>query len=259
MFWVASGREIGQVYRGNENASLVRIRQADEPALVELVLGGLESLDASQLRAFFLNPHLSESVVLRILERSEYLQNLTIRRALAGHRRTPLQEALRLIPTVFWNDLLELGRDARVRPAVRRAAHQTLTARYEALAVGERIVIARRAGVEMLARIRLDPEPRVIRALLENPRLTEGALQIMATSSTTKPQALALIATSPKWLARPEVCRMLCSNRQTPLEVVLPLLARVDKRDLERLETLPGVDPQVRRRARTLLGRDSLS
>lgn len=245
--------------RGDETSALVRIRQADEAALVELVLGGLEELDAAQLRALFLNPYLSEGIVRRILERPEQLEILTVRKALATHRRTPLPEALRLVPTLFWSDLIELGRDARVRPPVRRAAHQTLVERYDALAVGERIAIARRAGVEMLARIGLDPEPRVIQAMLENPRLIEGVVLGMAAGGATRPQTLAAVAASPKWSARPEVRRMLCRNRRTPLEVVLTLLTRLDKRDLERLEMLPGLDPEARRRARILLGKDSLA
>ncbi len=245
--------------RGDENSTLVRIRQADEPALADLLLESLKLLDAPQLRAFFLNPHLSESIVRRILERPDQLQSLTVRKALAGHRRTPLQEALRLVPTLFWSDLIELGRDASVRPRVRRAAHQTLLERYDALAVGERMAIARRAGVEMLARVGLDPEPRVIRAMLENPRLTEGVLLGLAAGSATRPQTLAIVAASPKWSTRPEVRRMLCRNRKTPLGVLLALLARLGKRDLEGLETLPGLHPEARRRARILLGEDSLA
>ena len=130
-----------------------------------------------------------------------------------------------------------------------------MTERYDALPVGARIAIARRAGVELLPRVRLDPEPRVIEAMLENARLTEGLLQSLAAGSMTRPRTLAVIAGSSKWSIRPEVRRMLCRNPRTPLEALLPLLSRLDRRELEALERLPGLHPQARRRVRTLLGK----
>jgi hypothetical protein len=241
------------------NSVLLQIRDADEQALVRFVARGLERLDASQMRALFFNPHLSEAVIRRILERPEHLSIRGVRRALATHRRTPQQDALRLVPTLFWSELLDLGRETRVLPGVRRAAHKVLTERYDALSVGARIVIARRAGVELLPRVGLDPEPRVIEAMLENARLTEGVLQSLAAGGTTRPRTLAVIAGSRRWSARPEVRRMLCRNPSTPLEDLLPLLSRLDRRDLEGLEVLPGLQPQARRRVRTLLGKDSLA
>jgi len=242
----------------DQDLALVEIREGDETFLAEVIGRGLGHLDSAQLRALFLNPNLTARMVRRILERPEHLETRAVRKALAAHRRTPLQDALRLVSTLFWNDLIELGRDTRVLPGVRRAAHQSLKERYEGLAVGERIAIARGAGVEMLPRVRLDPEPRVIQALLENPRLTEGVVQGLAAGTTTRPPILAVIAASPKWSARPEVRRQLCRNRGTPVEVVLPLLSRLDKRDLEGFERLPGLHEAVRQRARILLGKGSL-
>jgi hypothetical protein len=241
------------------NSALLEIRDADEPALARIISGGLEHLDASQMRALFLNPQLSEVLIRRILERPEHLSIRGVRRALAAHRRTPQADALRLVPTLFWSELLDLGRETRVLPAVRRAAHQILTERYDALPVGARLAIARRAGVELLPRVRLDPEPRVIEAMLENPRLTEGVLQSLAAGATTRPQTLAVIAGSRKWSARLEVRRLLCRNPRTPIAALLTLLPRLDRRELENLEKMPGIQPQARRRVRTLLGKDSLA
>ena len=233
----------------------VGLREADENELLEVVRSRLDRLPLHELRALFANPFLGESAAREILDRPEYLDNQEIRRALAGHRHTPLPEALRLVSTLYWTDLVDLGRDARIRPPVRRAAQQVLFVRYEGLAVGERVSIARRAGVELLSRVRHDPEPRVVQAMLENPRLTEGVLMPLLASDATRPEVLRSIAASERWLARYEVRRLLCRHRRVPAEVVLPLLPTLKKGDLRAIESHAGLNRQVSQRAGLLLGK----
>lgn len=231
------------------------LREANERDLRELARGGFRGLTTADLRAVFSNPFLTESVVREIIALPGALDNHEIRRALAAHRETPLVEALRLVPTLYWSDLVELGRNARTRPQVRRAANQAVFERYEGLAVGERVSIGRQAGLDLLARVRHDPEPRVIQAMLENPRLTEGVLMPLLASGAARPDVLRVIAAAERWVARYQVRRLLCRNRKTPRDVVLPLLPRLKKGDLRAVESNPGLDPEVRKRAGLLLGK----
>ena len=127
--------------------------------------------------------------------------------------------------------------------------------RYEGFAVGERVAIARRAGIELLSRIRHDPETRVIQAMLENPRLTEGTLMPLLASGAARPEVLRSIAANERWCARYEVRRLLCRHRRVPAEIVLPLLPTLKKGDLRAIESQPGLNPLVRQRAALLLGK----
>jgi hypothetical protein len=231
------------------------LREVDEQELRSLVRSGFEGLGAADLRAVFSSPFLTEDVIREILAQPEALDNHEIRRALAAHRKTPVHEALRLVPTLYWSDLVDLGRDARARPQIRRAAHQAVFERYEGLAVGERVSIARRASVDLLSRVRHDPEPRVVQAMLENPRLTEGVLMPLMASGAARPDVLRVVAASERWVARYQVRRLLCRNRKTPRDVVLSLLPRLKKGDLRAIESDPSADQAVRKRAGLLLGR----
>lgn len=239
------------------NNTVVSLREIDAEEVREVVRSRLDRLQVHELRALFANPFLDEAAVRSILARPEYLDNQEIRKALAGHRRTPLPDALRLVSTLYWTDLVDLGRDARTRPPVRRAALQTLFERYDGLAVGARVSIARRAGIELLSRVRHDPEPQVVRAMLENPRLTEGVLLPLLASGATRPDVLRAVASSEKWCARYEVRRLLCRNKRAPADVVLPLLPSLKKPDLRAIESQSTSNPQVRQRAALLLGKDS--
>jgi hypothetical protein len=238
-----------------EHAVRADLGLAGERELRNLVRSGFEGLSATELRALFGSPFLTEPVIREVLERPEAMATHEIRCAVALHRNTPLHEALRLVPTLYWSDLVDVGRDTRARPQVRRAAHQALFERYEGLAVGERVAIARRAGVDLLSRVRHDPAPRVVQAMLENPRLTEGVLMPLLASGAARPDVLRAVAASERWISRYQVRRLLCRNRKTPRDVVLPLLPRLKKGDLRAIESDPGLDAGVRQRAGLLLGK----
>ncbi len=79
------------------------------------------------------------------------------------------------------------------------------------------MAIARRASPLLIAQLRSDPEPRVIAALLENPRLTEGGLMPMVSSETTSPEVLGMVARHGRWGVRYPVRLALCRNRRTPV------------------------------------------
>ena len=103
--------------------------------------------------------------------------------------------------------------------------------------------------------LRNDPEPRVIEALLENPRLTEGSLLPMLSREVARPEVLSLVANSHRWGTRYPVRVAICKNPRTPATSSLPLLPMLKKKDLgavARDRRLPSV---VRRRAEVLLGK----
>lgn len=239
------------------------VRQAEREAssgeaeLLRRVKSGVAEFDPVELRRALVSPFVTERVIRALLADEEAIQLREVRRAVAAHPATPQAEALRVIATLYWSDLVALGRDMRARPPIRRAAHRVLVERYEGLAMGVRVAMARSAGAELLVHMRHDPEPRVIGAMLENPRLTEGLLLPLLASSRTPPKVLALVARTQQWVARYQVRRLLCRNRRTPPEVALSLLARLKKGDLAAIASDPSSRPEVRKRARLLRGRDS--
>lgn len=235
-----------------------RLREAGPDELLHLVRQHLPELGASAVRQALANPYAGREVVEILAAERRLLSAYEVRRALAGHPQTPQVTALRFIPGLYWRDLVELGLDVRVRPAVRRSADRYLVERLPSLATGEKMTIARRAGHGVLMRLRHDPDRRVIRALLENPRLTEGLLSPLVRSTSTPPAVLTLVAESPRWGVRYDVRVGLVRNPRTPVETALRQLPHLKKIDLEAVASLPALPAPVRRRARLLLGERGL-
>jgi hypothetical protein len=231
-----------------------RLREADADELVGLLRRHASELDVAAARQALRNPFLGREGVERIAAEARLLTAYEVKRSIVRHPQTPEVLAMRFVPGLFWRDLVELGIETRVRPTVRRAADRTLAARLPGLASGEKLAIARRGSPRILERLRHDPSPAIVRALMENPRATEGVILPLITHDDTRPDVLQAVARSRRWGARYEVRLALARHPHTPLATALGMLPHLRKADLRKLAAESRVPAPVRRRAEVLLG-----
>lgn len=228
------------------------LREGNEAELDELLAVRLEEIEPATARHLFRNPFLTEVQIERLLGSKRLLSAYEVRMEAARHPRTPQILALRFIPGLYWADQVRIGLDMRLHPIVRRAAETRLLERLPGLSVGEKMAIARSAAPGVLSALRHDPTPRVIAALLENPRLTEGLLLPLLASEAAQPSVLAVVAANPKWSVRYPVRLALCQNSRTPLDRALMLLPMLKRNDLESVAANLHLPLPLRRRAQLL-------
>lgn len=238
---------------------LRRLREAAGEELERLLDECLEQLDTQGAIAALRNPHLSPRWIARFLELPKFTSAYGIRKAAVFHPRVPKTLALELVDGLYWADLLSLGVDARVHPAVRRAADERLLEKLPGLSVGEKISIARRASPAVLGALRRDPTPRVVAALLENPRATEALLVALAAADRTSPAVLDVVAGHARWASTYGVRLALCRNPHTPVATSLALLPLLKKPDLVSIAADLALPLPVRRRAYLLAGKQDAS
>ncbi len=231
-----------------------RLRRVDGDELIALLRRHAAELDLAAAEQALRNPFLGREGIEIVAAQGRLLAAYEIKRLIAVHPRAPEALALRFVPALYWRDLVELGLDTRVPPAVRRAADRRLIGRLPAFAVGEKASLARRAPTRVLGHLRHDPSVRVVAALLENPRLTEGVLLPLVASEAARPEILELVARHRRWGVRYEIRLALCLNPRTPVAIALAALARLRQADLRAVMRRPHVAPVVRRRVETLLG-----
>lgn len=234
-----------------------RVRDADARELVNLLIEHRDELDVPTLRQALRNPFVTEEAIEIMLELRSLLGSYELRRDLTLHPRTPEIAALRFVPGLFWRDLMRLGSDMRVRPKVRQAADRHLGNRLPGLTLGERISLARIAGMGVLSQLRYDPEPRVFASLLQNPRLTEGLLLPLLNAEGTRPEILLQVARSHRWGNRYAVRLALVRHPRTPSAQAISLLSTLKKADLRALAKERRLRPPIRRRVQLLLGQRS--
>jgi hypothetical protein len=186
-------------------------------------------------------PDLPSDLLEEILGNRKARKFHAVRRALAGHPRTPLHAALSLVTTLYWRDLAQISADARVRPEVRRAADRDIARRLPEMALSERVDLARCAGRGTILSLRFDKDPRVLAAVLNNRFTTEPDIVQVAARRETPPAALEAIASHPRWGLRPALRSTMLRNPALPVPVALSLLSRASAADLSGILETPGV------------------
>ncbi len=119
--------------------------------------------------------------------------------------------------------------------------------------VGMRRQMARTADPVVLMRLQTDPDPGVIRNLLDHPRLTEPEVVRMAARRPGRPEVLAEIFRSRKWSARQKVRKALANNPYTSTEIALKLIPLLSLPDIKDLARDNGIHQEVRRSAQARL------
>jgi len=93
--------------------------------------------------------------------------------------------------------------------------------RLQTISSGERLSLAHRASCRVAAELLCDPEPRVIRAAMDNPQLTEAEV-IHALMRTDAPTLLVeSVGAHTKWSLPRDIRIALLRNENTPLAGVL--------------------------------------
>ena len=184
------------------------------------------------------------TLVARVGDDPRWLRHYRIKHALAAHPRTPVTLSQNVVPHLFWNELAELSTATHVNPVTRRIAERRLVLRLETLELGERTNLARRAGRGIIPELAKSGEPRVLAALLQNPRCVEPDVVTICRGETAPRECLAEIAADRRWGCRREVLRALVGNARTPVATALGALRRLragDLRPLLRDATVPRI------------------
>jgi hypothetical protein len=98
--------------------------------------------------------------------------------------------------------------------------------------LGDRRALARRAALDTLQKLALDPDPGVIANLLNNARLTEPVVLTICSRRPTMPAVLAAVVRAPRWFRRYRIKLALAHNPYTPLALGLNILLYLSTRDL---------------------------
>lgn len=185
-------------------------------------------------------------VLRRIGRDRRWTRRREIRRALVQHAKTPLAVSRAMLPFLYRNDLIELARDLRAQPTLRRHAETLLGKRVEEMTLGERVSLARQATAGVIPALVEDGHSRVLRSLLDNKRLTEDVAVEIASARCADGALLEYFAICSPWSRRPAVSLALLGNRRTPVSAALRLIARLAPRELARVAGDAGFPRIVR-------------
>jgi hypothetical protein len=132
------------------------------------------------------------------------------------------------------------------------AERETLLQKISRMTAVEKIKAALTGNMETRMILVRDSNKVVARAVLQSPKLSDSEIEAYASAKNVSEEVLRLIATNRKHMKTYAVPRALLNNPRAPIDVTLPLINRLNSRDLKGL-TLNRNIPDVIRSAATKL------
>ncbi len=156
-------------------------------------------------------------------------------------------------------ELVSLLRDCAAARDIAGEREGFVDREMRARTLGERKQLARSHDRDLLARLASDPEPSVLRALLQNPRLTEREVLIAASRRPTRAALLEEIYRAARWSQNHRVRRALALNPYTPPTLAVTQLSSLTAPDLQEIARDASLSTVVRVQARRMLAARSSS
>ncbi|NIP40989.1 MAG: hypothetical protein GTN39_05750, partial [Candidatus Aenigmarchaeota archaeon] len=93
---------------------------------------------------------------------------------------------------------------------------QSLFQTVQRLKVGEKIQLALRGSREIRSILLRDASKEVVMTVLENPKITDSEIEILAKQKTTQDEVIRTIANKREWLKKYSIVHSLVTNPKTP-------------------------------------------
>ena len=123
---------------------------------------------------------------------------------------------------------------------------QTLLQRINSMTPAEKIKTALTGNQEERLVLIRDSNKLVARAVLGSPKLSDAEVEAFAMMRNVTEEVLRLISTNRAFMKRYTVAVALLNNPRTPLDVSLPLINRLNERDLKNLSLNKNVPETLR-------------
>ncbi|MGC8915559.1 MAG: hypothetical protein ACP5NF_01105 [Thermoanaerobaculum sp.] len=207
-----------------------------------------ELADELEILRALRSPYCPAALVEAVAGSSLATSRRRITLALVRHPHCPRAFVLRALPLLGWHDLLTVVEDPRAPMPVRLQAQSKLLERLPALTVGEKIALARRAPPHVFSGLFGESDTRIVAALLENPKFSQGHCLRLA-AETSSPRVLAEILRHDRWGQTTSVLKAALANPALPVALTVAVLVSLSDDELSWLSQCGDFPQGVRRLA----------
>jgi hypothetical protein len=137
-----------------------------------------------------------------------------------------------------------------VLPEVPDTSTEAGARQLSSLPVTERVKLAMKGTREQRAVLIRDPNRLIASAVLSSPKLNDSEVEVFARMANVSEEVLRIIGTTRAWIKRYTVVASLVRNPKTPPAVSLPMVARLNEKDMKGLMTDRNVPEVLRLAAR---------
>jgi hypothetical protein len=216
---------------GEEKVLLSIDLSTASPLLIELLI---EDAADSSIFQDIVNANTNRQEILQLLLDSIHTPN-DVKDQIARTLRVPVK------------------RDEKLKVKQQEEKELTILQRVQKLSISEKILIALRGGREIRNILFRDPNKEVALTVLENPKITETEVELIARSRSIPDEALRKITKKREWMKNYSIRSALVTNPKTPTSLAIQLVSDMKTKDLVMLEKNKNVAEGVRVTAKRLL------
>jgi hypothetical protein len=130
---------------------------------------------------------------------------------------------------------------------------ERLTKQIQKLGIGEKIKLAAKAGGEARRVLLKESSKLVMLAVLENPRITDSEVEVVAKNRSSPDDVLRAISKNKEWMRNYSLRHTVVTNPKTPAGISMRLVRGLKKRDLQLIEKDKNLPEGVRLTAKKIL------
>ena len=138
-------------------------------------------------------------------------------------------------------------------PRRKQARPQNLLQKIQTLSVGERLKLALKGGREIRSILLKDSNKQVMLGVLDNQKITESEIELIAKSRQVPEEALRIISKNREWLKNYAISFALVTNPKTPPGIAVTLISGLKIKDLLLLDKNKNVSELVRSAAKRVI------
>lgn len=157
----------------------------------------------------------------------------------------------------YISGILHLPVKTAVKPAAEQKPKeikpQNLLQKIQSLSVGERLQLALKGNKEIRSILIKDTNKQVVLSVLENQKITETEIEMIAKSRSVPEDALRIISKNREWLKNYAIMLALVTNPKTPPGISVTFVINLKIKDLALLDKNKNVPELVRSAAKRLL------
>ena len=135
----------------------------------------------------------------------------------------------------------------------REARAESLISKIQKLTISARIQLALKGGREIRGILARDTNKEVMLSVLENGKITESEIEMIARSRQTLEEALRRIARNREWMRNYAIVFALVTNPKTPAGIAVSHVSALKTKDIVILEKNKNLSEAVRSAAKKLL------
>jgi hypothetical protein len=140
-----------------------------------------------------------------------------------------------------------------VEPEPDKPVNKSLYNQIVHMRVGERVKLALKGNREVRAILIRDPVQLIQRFVLQNPRITEDEVLVMARNRNLDTQLLRMIAENKHWPRNYQIKLALVTNPKSPLAVALRFVHGLMERDIRFLAKSKNISSTIAGQARRMV------